>query len=172
MANEKRLIDAKEGKKRFCAIAQPAEYKGVIHLVVPISEIDKLPTVDAVEVVLFNALKSLVNGEWVDCKLIQEALGIDFATGLKLFDFSRTAEWNPAPLNGQKITTKFRLKNAVVHGWWIPVPSSDMMTGKAYKCSECGKMRYGSYMPNYCQCCGAKMDYDGFCSNGERRTDV
>ena len=51
MANEKRLIDAKEGKKRFCAIAQPAEYKGVIHLVVPISEIDKLPTVDAVEVV-------------------------------------------------------------------------------------------------------------------------
>ena len=49
----------------------------------------------------------------------------------------------------------------VVHGRWIHVPSSDMMTGKAYKCSECGKMRYGSYMPNYCQCCGAKMDGDG-----------
>ena len=46
----------------------------------------------------------------------------------------------------------------VVHGHWIPVPSSDMMTGKAYKCSECGKMRYGSYMPNYCPNCGAKMD--------------
>ena len=46
----------------------------------------------------------------------------------------------------------------VVHGRWIHVPSSDMMTGKAYKCSECNKMRYGSYMPNYCQCCGAKMD--------------
>lgn len=44
-----RLIDAKEGKKRFCEIAKPAEYNGVIHLVVPISEIDKLPTVDAVE---------------------------------------------------------------------------------------------------------------------------
>lgn len=42
-------------------------------------------------------------------------------------------------------------------GRWIPVPSSDMMTGKAYKCSECNKMRYGSYMPNYCQCCGADM---------------
>ena len=27
-----------------------------------------------------------------------------------MFDFSRTAEWNPAPLNGQKITTKFRPK--------------------------------------------------------------
>ena len=49
----------------------------------------------------------------------------------------------------------------VVHGRWIPVPSSDMMTGKAYKCSECGKMRYGSYFPNFCQNCGAKMDGDG-----------
>ena len=46
----------------------------------------------------------------------------------------------------------------VVHGRWIAVPSSDMMTGKAYKCSECNKMRYGSFMPNYCQICGAKMD--------------
>ena len=50
-SSEKRLIDAKEGKKVFSAIAQPAEYKGVLHMVVPISEIDKLPTVDAVEVV-------------------------------------------------------------------------------------------------------------------------
>ena len=49
----------------------------------------------------------------------------------------------------------------VVHGRWVAVPSSDMMTGKAYKCSECGKMRYGSFMPNYCQICGAKMDGDG-----------
>lgn len=51
MTNEKRLIDAKAGKKVFSAIAQPAEYKGVIHMVAPISEIDKLPTVDAVPVV-------------------------------------------------------------------------------------------------------------------------
>ena len=55
MTNEKRLIDAKAGKKLFYAIAKPAEYNGVIHLVVPISEIDKLPTVDAVEV---------AHGEW------------------------------------------------------------------------------------------------------------
>ena len=48
--------------------------------------------------------------------------------------------------------------NEVVHGHWVAVPSSDMMTGKAYKCSECKKMRYGSFMPNYCQNCGAKMD--------------
>ena len=46
----------------------------------------------------------------------------------------------------------------VVHGQWVHVPSSDMMTGKAYKCSECGKMRYGSFMPNYCGNCGARMD--------------
>ena len=50
---------------------------------------------------------------------------------------------------------------AVKHGRWIAVPSSDMMTGKAYKCSKCGKMRYGSFVPNYCQNCGAKMDGDG-----------
>ena len=48
----------------------------------------------------------------------------------------------------------------VVHGRWVAVPSSDMMTGKAYKCSECKKMRYGSWMPNYCPNCGAKMDGD------------
>lgn len=43
-------------------------------------------------------------------------------------------------------------------GFWVAVPSSDMVTGKAYKCSECQKMRYGSFMPNYCSNCGAKMD--------------
>ena len=56
-------------------------------------------------------LKQFINGEWVDCKEIQEALSIDFATGLKRFDFSRNAEWCPAPLCGQKITTKFRLSD-------------------------------------------------------------
>ena len=48
----------------------------------------------------------------------------------------------------------------VKHGRWIAVPSSDRATGKAYKCSECDKMRYGSFMPNYCQICGAKMDLE------------
>lgn len=45
----------------------------------------------------------------------------------------------------------------VVRGEWIRVPSSDTMTGAAYKCSKCGKMRYGSFMPNFCQHCGADM---------------
>lgn len=59
-----------------------------------------------------------------------------------------TATW------GMKSCANFREERK---GKWIAVPSSDMMTGKAYKCSECNKMRYGSFMPNYCQNCGADM---------------
>lgn len=130
-------------------------------------EISTAPTEDAVPVDQFNALKNLVNGEWVDCEIVQEALGIDFSTGFKMFDFSRTAEWNPAPLNGQKITTKFRLKNAakVVHGRW-EIEGDDDNLGCSYFCSNCqdsfdedwfyvtGKYRHFNYCPN----CGAKMD--------------
>lgn len=73
MENEIRLIDAKAGKKAFLAIAQPAEYKGVIHMVVPISEIDKLPTVDAAEVVrcrdckFYKKFQSSLLGEVMCC---------------------------------------------------------------------------------------------------------
>ena len=45
----------------------------------------------------------------------------------------------------------------VVHGEWIPVPSSDTSIGKAYECSNCKKMRYGSFLPPFCQMCGADM---------------
>ena len=45
----------------------------------------------------------------------------------------------------------------VVHGEWIHVPSSDMATGKAYECNNCKKMRYGSFLPPFCQMCGADM---------------
>ena len=45
----------------------------------------------------------------------------------------------------------------VVHGEWICVPSSDMATGRAYECSNCKKMRYGSFLPPFCQMCGADM---------------
>ena len=58
-----------------------------------------------------NVLKRLLNGEWVDTKDVEKYLNIDFSDGMKLFKLSRTAEWNPPPLNGQKIKTKFRLKN-------------------------------------------------------------
>lgn len=56
-------------------------------------------------------MKRLLDGEWVETQEVEDALGIDFSEGMKLFDFGRTAEWNPAPLNGQKITTMFRLKS-------------------------------------------------------------
>lgn len=51
----------------------------------------------------------------------------------------------------------------VRHGEWIAVSSSDMSTGKAFKCSKCQKMRYGVRLPPYCQECGAKMDGKGGC---------
>ena len=160
MANEKRLIDAN-------ALMEKAEWyedydyctgEYVMKKHIDIEDIEDAPTVDAVEVVQFNALKSLVNGEWVDCKLVEEALGIDFATGLKMFDFSRIAEWNPYPLNGQKITTKFKLKNAVVHGHWC-------WEGRFKACSKCGshvewEETLGASFWKFCPYCGTKMDME------------
>lgn len=58
-----------------------------------------------------STLTKLFNNEWVETQEVEKALGIDFATGIQLFKFSRTAEWNTAPLNGQKITTQFKLKD-------------------------------------------------------------
>lgn len=46
----------------------------------------------------------------------------------------------------------------VVHGKWVRVSSSDLDIGKAYICSNCKKMRYGSYQPPFCQVCGARME--------------
>ena len=57
-----------------------------------------------------DLLKRFARGEWVDCYIIQELLGIDFSTGLRMFEFSRTVQWNPAPYNGQKVRTCFRIK--------------------------------------------------------------
>ena len=57
----------------------------------------------------YKTLKKLLEGRWVDCQAVQDALDITFAEGLKMFEFGRIAKWNPAPLNGQKVITKFRL---------------------------------------------------------------
>ena len=61
-----------------------------------------------------QVLKDFFSGKWVDTDLIEKYLGITFKEGFKLFDFSRTAEWNPPPLNGQRIETFFRIKNMEV----------------------------------------------------------
>lgn len=152
MANEKRLIALDEAKKQFDDIPP---FIGITGKCVQ-DMLDNVATVDAVPAEQFNTLKSLVNGEWVDCKLLQEALSIDFATGLKMFDFSRTAEWNPAPLNGQKITTKFRIKNAVevVHGQMEEVEIVPNYMWK-YRCSCC--YSDGERWYKYCPNCGSKM---------------
>lgn len=63
-----------------------------------------------------ETLIAFIKGEWQDCETICNILGIEFKAGLAMFDFSRTAEWNPAPLNGQKITTKFRPKEFELRG--------------------------------------------------------
>ena len=55
-------------------------------------------------------LKLFCMGEWVDTNIVKKALGVDFKTGLKLFDFCRSANWNSSPLNGQCVSTKFKLK--------------------------------------------------------------
>lgn len=57
-----------------------------------------------------NILTAFYNGEWCDTQDICRLLNITFEEGLRKFEFSRTAEWNKAPLNGQKITTQFRIK--------------------------------------------------------------
>ena len=65
-----------------------------------------------------KVISKLLEGEWVDTEDVEMYLGVSLKLGLKLFDFSRTAEWNPPPLNGQKITTEFRLKTN--NNGWIP----------------------------------------------------
>lgn len=62
-----------------------------------------------------KVINELLKGEWVNTEDMEKYLNIGFSEGMKMFEFSRTAEWNPEPLNGQKITTEFRLKND-----WIP----------------------------------------------------
>lgn len=52
----------------------------------------------------------LLDGQWADCDAICKALRITFGTGLKIFEYSRTASWNEASLNGQCIETRFRLR--------------------------------------------------------------
>ena len=61
-----------------------------------------------------QTLRDLINGEWVDCDKVCRAMNIDFKEGIRLFDFGRQAFWNPAPLNGQRVITKFRIAEKTV----------------------------------------------------------
>lgn len=86
---------------------------------------------------IYNYIKAQINPYGKPFK------GTAYEFGLKVMDYIENATTVEAV--------------PVVRGKWIRVPSSDMMTGAAYKCSECGKMRYGSFLPNFCQHCGADM---------------
>ena len=86
---------------------------------------------------IYNYIKAQINPYGKPFK------GTAYEFGLKVMDYIENATTVEAA--------------PVVHGEWIRVPSSDMMTGAAYKCSECGKLRFGSYLPNFCQHCGADM---------------
>lgn len=43
--------------------------------------------------------------------IVPKHFGLTFAECYKKFEFSRTAEWNPYPLEGQRITCCFRKGN-------------------------------------------------------------
>lgn len=58
-----------------------------------------------------NVLTKLFSGEWIDTQRVEKVLNITFEEGMRIFDFKREVEWNPAPLNGQKISTYFKIKN-------------------------------------------------------------
>lgn len=75
----------------------------------------------------YETLRNLVNGYWVDTQDVQDALEISFSEGMKMFDFGRISKWNPAPLNGQKIITKFRLcEKTVKPKEWFDFDSEDI----------------------------------------------
>ena len=97
-------------------------------------------------------LKQLVNGEWVDCDKV------DVSTGVKRFDVSRTAEGNPDPLSGQKITIKFRLSNYKqpkkpnVHGY----REGREINSISYTCPTCNNH---IHIDQFCKHCGQVLDW-------------
>lgn len=71
-----------------------------------------------------TVLLPLFKGEWVDTNDVEKALNMSFSECLKIFDFSRTAEWwsligktdEERNRNGQKISTFFRVKRGNDNG--------------------------------------------------------
>ena len=55
------------------------------------------------------------NGDWADEDAVESLTGLTFEECCHKFDWSREAKWNPAPLNGQNITIRFRKKKDADH---------------------------------------------------------
>ena len=132
MATEKRYIDAKSAKKHFLKVGQPAEYKGVIHWVVPCSEIDKIPTVDAVPVDEIKLHHVIIDNEGVP------------EVKLQIGDRYFLLRTDPVDVR------------EVVHGRWIEeIEKNEVFESEMVKCSECGQLRF--FESNFCPTCGADM---------------
>ena len=67
-------------------------------------------------------IKNFLSGEWVESEKVENLLGMSFDECLRLFDFTRIANWwcfvgktdEERKRNGQKIDTFFRLKKREV----------------------------------------------------------
>lgn len=128
-ANEINILELFEQNKKYETCNIEFEPWGSSHVTV-----DFHPVVEIQE--QLSALRRFINSEWVDTDIICKALGMEFFTGLRMFDFSRTARWCEPPLNGQIVTTKFRLKkeNKVVEN--IPETCDTSMVEQVKKLSE------------------------------------
>ena len=103
---------------------------------------------------------------YIDADKLESELFRDGIAGIFL-NYPRRVKFTIGEIRGMLKNERIAPTADVVevrHGEWVRVESSDMSTGIACICSECKKMRYGSWLPPYCQMCGAKMD-------GERRKE-
>lgn len=142
-----RLIDADKMCRELCDESHGMISDESLRIYQILRRLDEQPTIK-----VEPTLRKLLNGEWVDTEEVQTAFGIDFATGMSLFELSREAVWNAPPLNGQKITTKFRLKaEPVKRGRWVEKEDAVM------HCTECDRIG-NPRIDNYCSRCGARMD--------------
>lgn len=59
-----------------------------------------------------SAIYDLLNGKLVDSKELEKETGLSFGQLMSCSKLilEREVKWNPSPLNGQYIETKFRLR--------------------------------------------------------------
>ena len=76
---------------------------------------------------------------------------------------------NIVPQNGNELGVLFQISNyikrmssldvkPVIHGKWVIVPKSDVITYDHIKCSECGAFPLADAPSPYCSYCGASME--------------
>lgn len=58
---------------------------------------------------IIEVAKELLSGKWVDCRKVQEAFGIDFRTGFRIFELQKNVRSNLRSQDRQPVNAKFRL---------------------------------------------------------------